>query len=163
MKTSEEFDSMEDDVGGSVSTKPLDSIKEAVSTITKLFKINETHLAGFLGVSEKTLNDWKKRGMGELPPRAKRLVRLYSVVQYLQNEHKEIPEPSYKNLIENGRVILDPSDPEDGSTSLISYICAEPEATAWVACVEQVVKEFVRDHIIENEKHREAHPSVRHA
>lgn len=146
-----------------MSTKPLDSIKQAVAVITKIFKINETHLAGFLGVSEKSLNDWKKRGMGDIPPKAKRLVRLFEVVQYLQNKHGEIPEASYKNLIENGRITIDPNDHDDGTTSLLSYICAEPEARAWVPCVEEVVREFIRDHITETEQHREANKSVRHA
>lgn len=115
------------------------------------------------GVTDKTLNDWKKRGIGDLPPKAKRLVRLYEVVQYLQSKHKEIPKSSYKNLIENGRVTIDPNDPEDGSIALISFIKAEPEATAWAPCVEEVVQEFKMSNIRETEQHHEAHQSVRQA
>lgn len=146
-----------------MSTKSPDSIREAIGYITKALNFNETYLAGFLGVTVKTIDDWKKRGMGDLPPKAKRLVRLHEVIQYLQNKHKEIPESSYKNLIENGRVTIDPNDPEDGSTALISFILAEPEASAWAPCVEEVVQEFIKSNIKETEKHREAHQSVRHA
>jgi hypothetical protein len=143
-----------------MSTTKLDSIKQGVSVIMAAFNINEAHLAGILHVSERSLNDWKKRGMKDLPPSAKRLVRLFAVVDYLQAKHKEIPEPSYKNLIENGRITIDPNDPEDGTTSLISYICAEPEATMWAPCVDEVVRDFVREQITETEQHRESHPSA---
>jgi hypothetical protein len=146
-----------------MSANSLDSIKQAITFITKTLNFNETYLAGFLGVTEKSLNEWKKRGLGDLPPKAKRLVRLFEVVQYLQTRHPEIPQSAYKSLIENGRITIDPNDPEDGSTSLISFILAEPEASAWAPCVEEVVREFISSNIKETEQHREANQSVRHA
>lgn len=140
-----------------------DSVKQIVELVKKALKFNDTYLAGFVGVTEKSLNEWKKRGMGDLPPKAKRLVRLHEVIRYLQDRHKEIPESSYKNLIENGRITTDPNDPDDGSISLLNFILAEPEAIAWPPCVEEVVREFVSANIKETEQPREAHRSVRHA
>ena len=139
------------------------SMKEAIASITKSLNFNETYMAGFLGVTVKTIDDWKKREMGDLPPKARRLVRLYEVIHYLQDRHKEIPESSYKNLIENGRITIDPSDPEDGSTTLISFILAEPAAKIWAPCVDEVVNEFQKSNQKKAEKLRGDNPSVRYA
>lgn len=145
-----------------MSQKPLDGLKQAIGELTDALSIGETYLAGFLGVTEKSLNEWKKLGMGELTPKAHRLTRLHEVVSYLKSKHAEIPPTAYKSLIENGRFITDPSDPEEGSVSLLNYIIEEPQSKTWVPCVEEVVREFINNNLRETERVREAR-QVRHA
>ena len=65
-----------------MSKKPLDGLKQAIAELSDALSIRETYLAGFLGVTEKSLNEWKKLGMGDLTPKAHRLVRLHEVVSY---------------------------------------------------------------------------------
>jgi hypothetical protein len=149
--------------GFSMSKKRLDSLKQAISELTETLGITETYLAGFLGVTEKSLNEWKKLGMGDLTPKAKRLLRLYEVVEYLKSAHPEVPTSAYKSLIENGRIVIDPKDSEDGSLSLLNFIIEEPESKIWLPCVKDVVHEFIRNNLKETERPRENYRPVRHA
>ena len=145
-----------------MTPKP-DSIKQAIAELTSTLGMNETYLAGFLGVTEKSLNDWKKLGMGNLTPKARRLVRLYEVVSYLNSEHREIRTSVYKSLIENGRLITDPSDEEEGSMSLLNFIIEEPSAKVWTSPVEKVVQDFISDNLRGSESVGEANRSIREA
>ena len=122
--------------------KTFDNPSQAVSQLIEWLGIGETYLAGFLGVSAKSLADWKKRGTGDLPPKAHRLVRLYEVVSYLKKYHSEVPPREYKGLIENGRIIVDPDNTEDGSISLLNFIVEEPDSRVWAPCVDGVVSEY---------------------
>ena len=146
-----------------MNKKALESLKQAINELTGILNMKETYLAGFLGVTEKSLSEWKRLGIAEPTPKARRLIRLYEVVEYLESKHSEVPVTAYKSLIENGRIITDPDDFEDGSISLLNYIIEEPQSKTWVPCVEEVVKEFVSSNMKEMEKVREAHQSVRHA
>ncbi len=119
-------------------SKP-DSTKQMVHFLTEELSINNSYLAGMLGVSEKSLNDWKSLPMGDLTPKAKRLMRLFQVISYLKTNFKEVSHKEYKNVLLNGRIVLDPNDEEDGTTSLMSFVISEPEAKAWPAIVEAAV------------------------
>jgi hypothetical protein len=138
-------------------------LKQAVTELTRTLDIGETYLAGFLGVTEKSLNEWKKLDKGEPTPKARRLLRLHEVVEYLKAKHPEIPASSYKALVENGRIVTDPYDAEEGSVSLLNFIIEDPQSKTWVPCVEEVVREFVNSNLREKDRHREGHQSVRFA
>jgi len=140
----------------------FDTSNQAVTQLTEWLGIGETYLAGFLGVSSKSLADWKKRGTGDLPPKAQRLVRLYEVVSYLKKRHPDLPQREYKGLLENGRLVIDPEDDEEGSFSLLNFILEEPNAKVWASCVDQVVGEY-QNILSATGKIREANRTVRHA
>ena len=146
-----------------MNRKPLDSLKQAIADLTSTLKVNETYLAGFLSVTEKSLNEWKKLGMGDATPKAYRLIRLHEVTGYLKSKHPEVPQSAYKALIENGRIVTDPNDLEEGSISLLNFITEDPHSKTWVPCVEEVVREFIKSNLKEMERSREAHQSIRHA
>jgi hypothetical protein len=148
--------------GVSMLTRP-DSVKQVIANLTAVLNINETYLAGFLGVSEKSLNEWKKLGMGELTPKAYRLTRLDEVIAYLKKNHSEVPASVYKSLVENGRIVTDPTDPEDGSISLLNFIIEDPKAKVWTSSVEEVVKGFISDNLQGSEPVREANQPIRKA
>ena len=65
----------------------FDSVKQTISTLTEILRINEAHLAGMLNVTEKSLHEWKKLGVGDLTPKAKRLKRSFEVVVFIQNNY----------------------------------------------------------------------------
>ena len=142
LKTTEVTGNIVSSLEAFMERKILDNTAQAVSQLIEWLDINETYLAGFLGVSPKSLGEWKKRGVGELPPKGLRLARLFEVVSYLLDKHKEIPVREYKGLLENGRIVIDPNDDDEGSISLLNFIIEEPSARVWVPSVEQVVKEY---------------------
>lgn len=118
-----------------------DSTKQMISELTSAFQVNETYLAGFLMVTEKSLNEWKKLPMGDLTPKAYRLTRLHQVLRYIEEKHPEVPTAAYKSIVENGRVAVDNAD-DYGSVSLLNFILTVPESQFWIPCVEQVISEF---------------------
>ncbi|MBY0472112.1 hypothetical protein K2X30_13175 [bacterium] len=142
--------------------KNFDTPNQVVTQLTEWLGIGETYLAGFLGVSSKSLADWKKRGTGDLPPKAHRLVRLYEVISYLKKRHANLPQREYKGLLENGRLVIDPNDEDEGSISLLNFILEEPNAKVWAPCVDQVVEEY-RNILSAAGKLRETNRTVRHA
>lgn len=125
-----------------MNSHQFDSTRGAISYLTSLLGINEAYLAGFLGVSEKSLHSWKPLGAGELTPKAKRLKRLFEVVNYLENKFPNIQKKKYKSFLESARITIDPSDEEDGSTALITFIIEEPESSAWVGSVREAVENY---------------------
>lgn len=46
-----------------------------------------------------------------------------------------------KNILENGRLVIDPNDDEEGSM-LLGFIVEEPTARVWASCVDQVVEDY---------------------
>lgn len=140
----------------------FDNANQAVVQLTEWLGVNETHLAGLLGVTPKSLADWKKRNPGDLPPKAHRLERLYQVVTYLQKHHPEIQAKEYKGLIENGRITIDPDDAEEGSISLLNFINAEPEAKAWAPCVDSVIVDY-KNYLAAAGRFRETNRPIRNA
>lgn len=141
--------------------RDFDNINQAVSELSSWLGINETYLAGFLGVSPKSLTDWKKRSVGDLPPKASRLVRLYEVVCYLRKHYPDL-QKNYKGLLENGHIVIDPENEDEGTISLLNFILEEPNAKAWVPCVNHVVAEY-RSILTAAGKYREANKPIRHA
>lgn len=125
-----------------MKAQAFDHPAQAIAELINWLGISDTHLAGLLGVTPKSLADWKKRAPGELPPKAGRLVRLYEVVHYLQKRHPEFSSNTLKNILENGRLVIDPSDDEEGSMSLLGFIVEEPTARVWASCVDQVVEDY---------------------
>lgn len=124
-------------------TTSFDSVKQAINTLTKLMGINETYLAGMLNVTEKSLNEWKKLGAGDLTPKALRLKRCFEVATYIQKNFSEsIKTSEIKNVLENGRITLDPDDEDDGTTALISYILAHPDGI-WVPVTKEAVENYL--------------------
>lgn len=122
----------------------FDSVKQAISTLTETLRINEAHLAGMLNVTEKSLHEWKKLGVGELTPKAKRLKRTYEAVAFIKNNFSaDINTSEIKNVLENGRITIDPNDEEDGTTALISFIRAHPETDVWVPSVKEAVSDYL--------------------
>lgn len=99
---------------------------------------------------------------GDLTPKAHRLTRLRDVVTYLQKSHSEIQKGSIKSFIENARVTIDPTDVEEGSTTLLNLIIEEPESRTWVPCVEEAIKNYGGSFIGSGQAH-ETHRSVRQA
>lgn len=135
---------------------------QAIGQLTEWLGINETYLAGFLGVTPKSLADWKSRRPGELPPKAHRLVRLHAVVSYLKSRHPELPPRDYKGLLENGRLTINPDDAEEGTISLLNFIISDPNAKVWAPCVDHVVVDY-QNLLNAAGKLREANRPVRHA
>jgi hypothetical protein len=142
LKTTELNTNIVDSLEDFMEQKTFDNPNQAVTQLTDWLGINETYLAGFLGVSPKSLMDWKKRGSGDLPPKGLRLARLHAVVSYMRDRHKEIPPQEYKGLLENGRLVIDPNDDDEGSISLLNFIIEEPNARVWASAVDHVVKEY---------------------
>lgn len=142
LKTSEEMTSIVSEMEVFMEKNLFDTPNQAVGQLMEWLGINETYLAAFLGVTPKSLTDWKKRGIADLPPKAHRLVRLYEVVSYLRKRHPDLPLREYKGLLENGRLTIDPDDEEEGTISLLNFIIEEPDAKAWAPCVEQVFTEY---------------------
>ena len=119
-----------------------DSTKRMIAEITSVFQVSETYLAGFLGVTEKSLNEWKRLPMGDLTPKAYRLTQLHKVMLHLQSKHPTVSANMYKSLIENGRVPFDSGDEDYNSIPLIGLIKADPESKLWMACVDHVINEY---------------------
>jgi hypothetical protein len=146
-----------------MSSHQFDSTRGAIVHLTSSLGINDAYLAGFLGVSEKSLHSWKPLGAGELTPKAKRLKRLFEVVSYLESNFPKIPKVKYKSFLESARITIDPSDDEDGSTALITFILEEPETKAWVGSVREAVENYFNNEFISTkEPLSEAVGSVRH-
>jgi hypothetical protein len=146
-----------------MSSHQFDSTRGAITYLTTSLGINDAYLAGFLGVSEKSLHSWKPLGAGELTPKAKRLKRLFEVVNYLESKFPKIPKAKYKSFLESARITIDPSDEEDGSTALITFIIEEPETTAWVGSVREAVENHFGDEYMNiKESRSEATAAVRH-
>jgi hypothetical protein len=163
LKTTELFGSLVSRLEAFMEKNHFDSPNQAVTQLMNWLGMErESYLAGFLGVSPKSLTDWKKRPIAELPPKSHRLVRLFEVVSYLKNRHPELHQRDYKNLLENGRLVIDPEDEDEGSISLLNFIVEEPDARVWRACVEQVVSEF-KNVLRATGRLRETDPSIRKA
>ncbi len=63
----------------------LDNLKQASEALVVVLGVhNKTMLAGLLGVTERSLQDWEKKPMRELTPKAKRLTLLYQLAQYIE-------------------------------------------------------------------------------
>ena len=120
----------------------FDNTRQAIESLKNALQMNDSYLAGFLGVTEKSLHSWKSMQAGELSPKSMRLKRLFEVVEYLQEKASHLPQKYYRQFIENSRVIVDTEDEEEGSISLIGFINSEPENNAWVHVVKDAIHEY---------------------
>ena len=107
----------------------------------KLGGISSTKLGNLLGVSERSISEWKRKRMNDIPPKAVRALRTLDVV----NEVRKIcpgysPQEIY-SLLENGRISLGGIDDED-SISLIGFIRANPNVKPWLPQVKDAITDF---------------------
>jgi hypothetical protein len=131
-----------------------DSTKEMIHTILDKLQVSPTQLAALLGVSERSLIEWKSLGLGELTPKAKRLSRLYDVLSFVSEKYEKIGKLNYMKILIDGRITLDPTDDEFGFTSLITFITSDPENTAWVANVKEAMESFTVEELLIKGKDR---------
>lgn len=109
---------------------------ELLKKISSALGVTHTQLAAMLLVSERSIYDWARRPVDELPPKGLRLLRLGEVVDEL---HIVMP----KNDLDPGRMLAILSDgvvpitfdEDSGPMTLISYITAFPEDRGWRANV----------------------------
>jgi DNA-binding XRE family transcriptional regulator len=103
------------------------NIKKISKSLQKDLSITEDYLALFIGVTPISLKNWEK----EVSDKTARLLRLYEVVEYLKKSVPTLPQKHYKNFLDNARYVYDETNDEDGSTSLIGFILADPKMKAW--------------------------------
>src|ERR1039458_5124159 len=114
----------------------FDSVPQAIDTLIHKLGRNQAYLAGLIGVSERTLSEWRSRGVGELPPKAARFVRLKNAVDYLLTQ-KKVAETELVDVLNNGRVpISQPIDEDNDSMALVAYLTSFPEEQAWALAVD---------------------------
>ena len=140
----------------------FDNCKQAMEELKDSLNISDIPLATMLGITERSLNHWKKQLVGELSPKAFRFKRLWEVVHYLHSEHPDLTPEQRRSILDNGRVVIDPHDPDEGTTTLINYIIADPKAFAYTGQVNEAVKSFMDDETLEKVDY-EAHRSIQNA
>ena len=99
-----------------------------------------TAMQAMLGVSERTLTDWRSKGVGDLRTKALRLVRLCDVVAEV---HRLAPATKPLDVLEDGRVPVS-GDDEIDSITLLAYVNAYPEEKGWLANVDAAVQDYQR-------------------
>lgn len=119
-----------------------DSTKQMIQVALDKLHISPTQLAGMLGVSERSLNEWKTLGLGDLTPKAKRLSRLFEVLSFISENYEKMGTLNYMKILMDGQITLDPDDEEFGITSLMTFITSDPENKAWVANVKEAMASF---------------------
>jgi hypothetical protein len=117
------------------------AMQAAIDKMLGTLAINRSYLAGMLGVSERTLVEWRNRTPSELPPKARRLLRLIEVIEMIEKSGAG-KGVEILRILQNGRVPLGGEDEDTGSVSLVGYINAFPEDGGWRANVSQAVEEF---------------------
>lgn len=136
----------------------FDGYKHAISVVSDVLEMNRSYLAGFLGVTERSLSTWENLGGGETTPKSKRMKLLYNVLKYISENYDKIPSKDYKFILENGRITIDPDDEDDdGTISLINYILSNPDERYWVSCVREAVEGFIEEDYTTGETDRSVH------
>lgn len=128
--------------------KHVDSTKQMIEYSMEKLNLSSTQLAALLGVSERSLNEWKTLQMGDLTPKAKRLLRLFEVLSYLETHFDSSKNLNYMKVLFDGLIILDPNDDEFGHTTLLTFITSDPENKAWVANVNMAMESFEPDEVL---------------
>jgi transcriptional regulator with XRE-family HTH domain len=125
--------------------KPHDSLKQIIAKLTNELAISATQLAALVGVSERTLSDWKIKGPGDLPPKAARLARLAEAVDEIGKLEQGATSGKILSILNNGDVPLGSASwPDVDAIPLIQYICVFPKETGWKANVDAAVKDHKR-------------------
>ena len=140
----------------------FDNCKQAMDELKNFLEISDIPLATMLRITERSLNHWKQQLVGELSPKAFRFKRLWEVVHYLHSKYPNLTPEQCRLILDNGRVVIDPHDPDDGTTTLINYIIADPKAIAYTGQVNEAVKSFMDDETLEKADY-EAHRSIQNA
>ena len=115
-----------------------DSTGQMIDFMRKALGISNTRLAALLGVSDRTLTEWRSKGVGDLRTKARRLVRLCDVVAKLQELAPQVPP---LNVLEDGCLPV-ADDEEIGSITLLSYVNAYPEDKGWRPCVTAALDDY---------------------
>lgn len=134
-----------------------ESPKQIIMILTEMLDVSPASLAGLLGVSERSLSDWKNRPVSNLPPKAYRLMRLREVVNLTKTLRPDYTAQELRSLLENGRIPLGGLEDEE-SISLIGYIQAEPTSKTWQSCVKSAIDDFEK--FIGRAHHERRHASV---
>ncbi len=121
----------------------LDNLKQASEILTGTLGVNRTLLAGLLGVTERSLQEWEKKPLGDITPKAKRLELLYNLIRFMEQKYPKVPAKMYREILENSRVVIDQDDPEDGSTSLMNMVISDPEEKYWPQIANSAIKEYL--------------------
>lgn len=122
---------------------------DLLKKVSPALDITHTQIAAMLMVTERSLYDWAKRAVDELPPKGHRLARLAEVVDELRVVMPKFDVSSDRMLavLNDGTVPINYDADSDTSMTLISYITAFPEDRGWRANVTAAVmdyKEYVR-------------------
>jgi hypothetical protein len=110
-------------------------------TIDEL-NIDEAYLSNILGVTPKTLKDWKKRddkSSIDKDDKIKRILRFLEVVNYLKSHYPQIAPTFYLSLFDNSRIILDLKNEESSDYSLMQFIVSDPNCDYWIPCVDSAL------------------------
>jgi hypothetical protein len=59
--------------------------------------------------------------------------------------------------LENGRVVIDPEDSEDGSVSLMNMVISDPNEKYWPQIANSAIKEYLDEVGFISRKEREGH------
>lgn len=140
-----------------MSLSALDSLKQASDLLTGVLGVNRTMLAGLLGVTERSMSDWEKKDLGDITPKAKRLVLLYQLVRFIEQKYPAVPHKMYREILENARVEIDPEDSEDGSVSLMNMVISDPDEKYWPQIANSAIKEYLDEVGFISRKEREGH------
>lgn len=131
-------------LGGYMTIPKLDSFKQAIEVLCGVLKVNRTMLAGLVGVTEKSLQDWEGRGIGDATPKSKRLELLYKVAMFIEKNHPNLNYNYYRRVLENSVIVFD-VDSEDGYTTIMNLIIDTPEETYWQPLVQAAVKDYLSE------------------
>lgn len=143
-----------------MSLPALDSLKQASDLLIGVLGVNRTMLAGLLGVTERSMSDWEKKALGDITPKAKRLVLLYQLARFIEQKYPDVPHKMYRGILENGRVEIDPEDSEDGSVSLMNMVISDPDEKYWPQIANSAIKEYLDEVGFISRKEREGHLSL---
>ena len=120
-------------------------MKNLSDSIQATLNINKQNLAGLIGVTEQSLNEWELiESDFLLPNKAKRLALLSDIIKYVSQNYPQIKESSYLEILHNERIVFNPEDLEDGDVSFIGFINANPSQVGWKIIVSQILDEHLK-------------------
>lgn len=120
----------------------FNSIKQASKLLMRNLDISKSNLAGMVGVSERTLDEWGKASIDDFASKSNRLIALYNVVRLIKKERPNISAKDCRCFLYNSRIVFDPEDEEEGSVSMISFILAHPEEKDWISAYNSALEEY---------------------
>lgn len=117
---------------------------DLLKKVSSALGITHTQLAATLMVTERSLYDWAKRPVDELPPKGLRLSRLAEVVDELQivMPKNDLNPERMRAVLTDGVVPITFDEDSDIPMTLISYITAFPDDRGWKANVTAAVLDY---------------------